>query len=515
MDSGWITDTLILLPLGAAIFIAVAPVPRVVAGVLAFAVSLVEIAFWGGALTAFDYGAGKPSVQLQEQTTWFGELGISYHVGFTGFAIWVAGMSVVVMAAAIGYAVWVGREHARAYFASMLLLTSALVGVFAAQDYLLFYVFWEAMLIPLYVLVGVWGGPGRLRATLMFFIYTMAGSLLMLASIIVLGISTGSFDMTAPTAYSSSNWIFLGFVAAFVVKAPIFPFHGWLPDAYREAPAEVAGVLSGAVSKAAAYGFLYIAILHFPKPAHDFRTPILVLAAIGLIYGSLLAFRAPDFRGVVAYSSLAQIGLITIGLFATDLAGFNGAVLQMVNHGLISAAMFMLAGLVELRTGTGRFDRLGGMARGRPALATLLMTFGVIALAVPGSSNFAGEFLILTGVFTTGWGWSVVGAVAIVLAAMYMLRLISAVLHQARGSAVPDTARDLRLPELALLVPLVALLIFLSAWPAAVTDHTFGQTGSTPAVKQQLVAAPARGWTAYAPYNVVRSQTAVGHGDKK
>jgi NADH-quinone oxidoreductase subunit M len=384
------------------------------------------------------------------------------------------------MTAAIAYATWVRRERARAYFASMLLLTSALVGVFAAQDYLLFYVFWEAMLIPLYVLVGVWGGAGRLRATLMFFIYTMVGSLLMLASIIVLGISHGSFDMTASTAFSNSDWIFLGFVAAFVVKAPVFPFHGWLPDTYREAPAEVAGVLSGVVSKAAAYGFLYVAIVHFPKPTSDFRTPILVLSAIGLIYGSLLAFRAPDMRGVVAYSSLAQMGLITIGLFATNIAGFNGAVLQMVNHGLISVALFMLAGLLELRTGTNRFDRLGGMARGRPALATVLMTLGIIALAVPGSGAFAGEFLILTGVFTSGWGWSVVGAVAIVLAAMYMLRLISAVLHRSKGAAVEPRARDLRLPELGFLVPLVACLIFLSAWPAAITDHTFGQTSTTP-----------------------------------
>jgi NADH-quinone oxidoreductase subunit M len=483
MANGWLTDTLILLPLGGAIFIAISPLPRLAAGLVALAVSLVEIAFWGGALSAFDYKIGAGNVQLQDTTTWFGDLGISYHVGFTGFAVWLVGLSAVGMTAAIAYAVWVGRQHARAYFASMLLLTTGLVGVFAAQDYLVFYVFWEAMLIPLYVLVGVWGGPGRLRATLMFFIYTMAGSLLMLASIIVLGVSQGSFDMVT-AGYSNSDWIFLGFVAAFVVKAPIFPFHGWLPETYREAPAEISGVLSGLVSKAAAYGFLYIAVLHFPRPTHDFRTPILVLAAIGLVYGSVLAFRAPDFRGVVAYSSLAQMGLITLGLFATNIAGFNGAVLQMVNHGLISLALFMLAGLVELRAGTGRFERLGGMAKGRPVLATVLMTVGVISLAVPGSSAFAGEFMILTGVFKSGWGWSVVGAIAIVLAAMYMLRLISAVLHQSRGSAVSDSARDLRLPELAFLTPLVVLLIFFSAWPAAITDHTFGQTGQTPGLER-------------------------------
>src|SRR5438093_9467504 len=198
------------------------------------------------------------------------------------------------------------------------------------------------MLIPLYVLVGVWGGPNRVSATLKFVIYTMAGSLLMLASIVVLGLSQGTFDLV-DSGTSSSNWIFLGFVAAFVVKAPLFPFHGWLPDAYRESSPEVAAVLSGVISKAAAYGFLRIAIGKFPGPAHDFRTPILVLSAIGLVYGSLLAFRAPDIRGVIAYSSLAQLGLIMLGLFAVNDLRLNGAVLQMVNHGLISATLFLLA----------------------------------------------------------------------------------------------------------------------------------------------------------------------------
>src|SRR5262249_54683981 len=233
------------------------------------------------------------------------------------------------LAAAIGYAFWAGREQARAYYGLMLVLTGAIVGVFVAQDLLLFYVFWEAMLIPLYVLVGIWGGAGRLRATLMFFIYTMAGSLLMLAAIIVLGISQGTFDLVN-SGTNDSDWIFLGFVAAFAVKAPLFPFHGWLPDTYRESPPEVAGVLSGIVSKAAAYGFLFIAIAKFPGPAASFRVPILALAAIGIVYGSLLAFRAPDTRGIVAYSSLAQLGLITFGLFATNLACQNCARLPLL-----------------------------------------------------------------------------------------------------------------------------------------------------------------------------------------
>src|SRR5436309_5006799 len=257
-----------------------------------------------------------------------------------------------------------------------------------------------------------------------FVLYTMAGSLLMLASIVFYGLSQHTFDLVQ-IGQSSRQWIFLGFVAALAVKAPLFPFHGWLPDAYREASPEVSAVLSGIVSKAAAYGFLRIAIAKFPGPTHDFRTPLLVLAAAGLVYGSLLAFRAPDVRGVIAYSSLSQMGLITLGLFAANDLGFDGAVLQMVNHGLISATLFLLAGAIERRTATGEFLLLGGMARGRPALATLLMTTGVIALAVPGSGAFAGEFLVLAGVFQQHWLYAVVGAVAMVLAAMYVLRLIS------------------------------------------------------------------------------------------
>ena len=472
----WVTTALIALPAAGALALWLLPWPRVAAGVVALVVSLVEVGLWIAALADFDFAEASSRPQYDEQATWFGDLGISYHVGFLGIGLWLAGLAVVVQAAAIAYAMRAGRERPRAYFGLMLFLTGAIVGVFCAQDLLLFYVFWEAMLIPLYLLVGVWGGEGRQRATILFVIYTMAGSLLMLASIIVFGLSEGTFDIGELRTTGGSTWLFLGFAVAFAVKAPLFPFHGWLPAAYHEAPPEVAGVLSGVVSKAAAYGFLYIAIVLFPGPAADLRVPILALAAIGLVYGSLLAFRATDVRGVIAYSSLAQLGLITLGLFATNLAGWNGALLQMVNHGLLSATLFMLAGLIELRTGTGSFDRLGGMARGRPALATVLMVTGVIALAVPGSTAFAGEFLILTGVFDTGWGWAVVGAIAIVLAAMYMLRLISAVLHERTGSSVATDARDLRLVELAVLVPLVACLLVLSAWPAAVTDHSFGQT---------------------------------------
>ncbi len=466
---GWITTTLILVPLGGALLLWLVPMPRVWIAPTAMLVSLFEIGFWIEAVARFDFDRG--GLQEASKLTWFKDLGVAYHVGmFEGFSLWLVGLTTVVMAAAVAYGMWAGRDNPRAYYGLMLFLTGAIVGVFTAQDLLLFYVFWEAMLIPLYVLIGVWGGPRRLQATIKFVIYTMVGSLLMLAAVIVYGLQAGTFSMVSGGT-NASDWIFLGFAAAFIVKAPLFPFHGWLPDAYRESPAEVSAVLSGVVSKAAAFGFLRICFSLFPVGVHDFRTPILVLAAIGLAYGSLLAFRAPDIRGVVAYSSLAQLGLIMLGLFATNDLGIDGAVLQMVNHGLISAVLFMLAGAIERRAATGQFDLLGGFARGRPALATVLMTTGIIALAVPGSTAFAGEFAILAGVFRQGWLYAVVGAAAIVLAAMYMLRLISAVLHERPGPSATEAALDLRPGELAILTPLVALLLFLSAWPAAISDR--------------------------------------------
>ena len=464
------TTLLIVVPLAAALVVWVLPLNDISAGALALLAALAEIGIWIQLLVRFDFGAG--GLQFSDRWSWFSDLDVSYHVGVYGFSVWLIGLTVVVMAAAIAYAFWAGRERVRAYMGLMLFLTGAIVGVFAAQDLLLFYAFFEAMLIPLYVLVGVWGGPGRMGATLKFVIYTMAGSLPMLAAVIVYGLSENTFDLVK-IGTSSSQWIFLGFVAAFAIKAPLFPLHGWLPDAYRESSPEIAAVLSGVVSKAAAYGFLRIAIAKFPGPTQDFRALLVAVAAVGLVYGSLLAFRAPDLRGVIAYSSLAQMGLITMGVFAVNDLGLDGSVLQMVNHGLISTTLFLLAGMVERRTLTGELSRLGGMARGRPALATMLMTTGIIGLAVPLSSAFAGEFLILAGIFRRGWGWAVVGAVAIVLAAMYMLRLISAALHREVGPAVSDAALDLRPAELGVTVPLVACLLALSVWPAAITQHSF------------------------------------------
>jgi NADH-quinone oxidoreductase subunit M len=483
MTAADFTSILIWLPIGAAIVVWILPLSRYATGSLALLVSLVEVGLWIEQAARFDFSTH--GLQFSQQATWIKDLGVSYHVGEYGFSLWLVGLTVVAMAACIGYGFWIGRDRPRAYFGLMLLLTGSTVGVFVAQDLLLFYAFFEAMLIPLYILIGVWGGPGRLGATVKFLIYTMAGSLFMLAAIVAYGLNAGTFDLTQIPP-SISRWIFLGFMLAFVIKAPLFPFHGWLPDAYREAPAEVTAVLSGVIAKAGTYGMLRIAIPKFPDPTSYYRTTFLTLGALALVYGSVLAFRAPTMRGVVAYSSFAQSGLIVIGLFAGTSLGFDGAVLQMVAHGLVSTALFLIAGAVERRTTTDQFALLGGMAKGRPALATLLMTLGVISLAVPGSAAFAGEFLILAGAFQRAWWWAAIGAGAIVLAAMYMLRLISAVLHEARGSTVADEALDLRPGELALVVPLVGALLVLSFWPAGISHHSFAGDNPTQQVRTQF-----------------------------
>jgi NADH-quinone oxidoreductase subunit M len=465
-----LTTLLIVVPLAAALLVWVLPLSRESTGGLALMAALAEVGLWIGGARNFEFGSDAQ--QFSTSREWFSELGISYAVGLYGFQYWLVGLAAVVGAAAIGYGIWAGRERARAYFGLMLFLVGALVGVFAAQDLILFYVFFEAMLIPIYVLVGVWGGPDRVKATITFVLYTMAGSLLMLAAIIAFGITQGTF-LLSEIGTSSNDWVFLGFLAAFAVKAPLLPFHGWLRAAYTEAPPEVAAILSGVVSKAAVFGLVWIVLPHFPEPVEDFRELVLVLAAATLVYGSVLAFRQPDVRGVIAYSSMGQMGLIVLGIFAVNDLGLDGAVLHSVNHGLVSAGLFLLAAMVETRSGTGVFAQLGGMAKGRPMLATLVMVLGMFALAVPGSANFAGEFAILAGVFARGWGYAAIGAAAIVLAALYALRLISAILHERRGSAVREDAGDLVSGELALVVPLLAILAVLSAWPAAISERSF------------------------------------------
>lgn len=425
---------LVLLPAIGALVVLLLPLGRQLAGQLAFLVALATAGAVAGMAYRFDTDAG---FQFGTNKTWIDEVGIRLHVAVDGLSLAMIAVTALVSVCAVGYAIWEGRGRTRAYFALLLLLEAALLLLFVARDLIVFYVGFEAMLVPLYFLVGVYGGEGRRRATLQFVLYTAVGTLLMLVGFVALGVGGDqpTFDLEE-LGTSGSGWIFLTLVLAFAIKSPLFPFHGWVPGAYRSAPPEVAALLSGVASKAGAYGFLRLVLPLFPQPVAEHRNWLIGASLIGLGYGSLIAFRQTDSRGVIAYSSIGQMGLIGLGIFVLNDQGAAGAAFQMVNHALLSAALFLIAGWVAWRTGADPFSRLGGLARGRPVLATICLVVGVAALAVPGSSTFASEFLILLGAFADSWWVGTLASIAIVLAAMYMLRWISAILHDAEGSAV-------------------------------------------------------------------------------
>ncbi len=473
------TTILIFLPLCAAVLVGMLPLARRAAEGLALLAALAELALAAVALLRFD--SGQPGLQFVQDRVWIHDFvfgaDVRYHVGMDGLSLFMVLLTAVGVMSAVSTAMWAGRRRPRAYLALLLWLEAALVLLFTAQDLVLFYVGWEVMMIPLYVLMGVWGGPGRRRATIQFVVYTLIGSLLMMVAIATLGVQAGSFDPAHGLGPRDSAWLFLAMAAAFCIKAPMFPLHGWLPAAYRESTAEVTALLSGVVSKAGAYGLLRFAVPLFPATAYDWRWLFLGLGLAGLFYGAILAFRQPDARGVVAYSSLSQMNLIVIGVFALQPGGvFNpdartGAIFQMVNHGVVSLAAFLLIGLIELRCGTDAFRYLGGLANRRPIMSTVLLIAALFALAVPGSSVFVSELYVLLGAFREQAVFGAAAAIGIVLAAMYMLRWYSALAHGPDGENVSEQTPDLRPGELGIALPLILILLVLSAYPFGVMER--------------------------------------------
>jgi len=468
-----VTVALILIPLAAALIVAVLPLPRRSTEALALGAALAELALGVVALIRFDTTKG---VQFATDRLWFGDLvskaDARFSFGISGLSLFMVLLTALGVFSAIATAAWIGRARPRAYFSLLLMLEGALVLLFTARDLVLFYTGWEAMMIPLYVLIGVWGGRERRRATFTFFVYTLVGSLLMLVGVAWVGITQGTFELDAlQNAGITDAGPFFLFAAAFCIKAPIFPLHGWLPLTYRESPIEVTALLSGVISKAGAYGLLAWALPLFKPVAEDYQWWFAGLALAGLVYGSLVAFRAPDARGVIAYSSLGQMNLIVIGIFALNADGFTGATFQMVNHGVASLAAFLLIGLVELRTGTDLFRWLGGLANRRAALSTVFLFATMFALAVPGSSTFVSELYILLGAFRFEPWLGAAAATGIVLAAMYMLRWYSGIAHETEGERVDPATPDLRPYELGIAVPLVLVLLAMSAWPSGVMER--------------------------------------------
>jgi NADH-quinone oxidoreductase subunit M len=423
---------------------------------------------------------------FNEKLTWISALGINYSLGVDGISLLLVVLTTLLAVVCIASSFRI-EQKVKNYMAFMLLLESGIIGVFLSTNLFLFYIFWEVMLIPAYFLVGSWGGERRIYAAFKFVLYTSVGSLLMLAGIIALGyyhqvangghytlelsdLLTGKLDPTVQI------WLLLAFAAAFSVKIPFVPFHSWLPDTYTEAPTPVTAMLAGAMSKTGAYGFLRFCIPLFPQAIQTLAPLFSTLAVIGILYCAGLALVQNDMKRLLGYSSISHLGVIMLGMFAFNRQGVDGSVLQMVNHGITTAALFLIAGAIEARAGTRRISDFGGLAIRVPVLATVMLIAALSSLGLPGLNSFAGEFLSLLGAFRSSAVFGTLGTIVIVPAAWYLIRFFQGVMEgplQTQGpvaaSVRKGTLSDMSLGEFLPLLPLLILIFYIGVQPLPLT----------------------------------------------
>ena len=443
----------------------------------ALGAALATFAVSVGMAGAFD--ASRAGLQLVERATWVESLNFQYLLGVDGISLFMVLLTTFLMPLAI-LASWKVTDRVPSFMASLLLLETAMVGAFLATDLLLFFVFFEAMLFPMYLLIGVWGYENRVYAAVKFFLYTLAGSALLLAAILFLYFRSGSelgqatFDLQAlaqldlPTV--TARWLFLAFFLAFAVKVPLFPLHTWLPDAHTEAPTAGSVILAGVLLKIGAYGLIRFNLGLFPEASAYFRTMVLVLAVIGILYGAIVAMIQRDVKRLVAYSSVAHLGFVVLGIFAGTAQAMSGGVIQMVNHVLSTGALFLLVGMLYERTHTRDLDRLGGLANRMPLFAGFFLVTALSSLALPGLNGFVGEFLILAGAFFSHRPFAILGAAGIVLAAIYLLWAYQRAMH---GEVREEHAgiRDLSVREVLVLVPLAAAIVGIGVYPKPLLER--------------------------------------------
>jgi NADH-quinone oxidoreductase subunit M len=447
---------------------------RAVARWTAIAGAALALAYAIVAVVRFKSGAG---LQFVTDETWISTLGVHWKLGIDGLNLFLVLLTTVLFTAStVWAALGVATERTERpglFFFWLGLAHSAVLGALLAQDLLLFVLFFDLMLVPFLFLTGIFGGPDRVRAIVKLFIYTLVGSLLMLSAAVATAVLTSgdqhlSFvfsDIAArgPLSGGSQDWIFLFFAAAFLVKMPAFPLHGWMPDGYLNMPLPVLAVFSGVLSKVAAYGFLRICLPLFPHATVHFQTLMLLVALASILYGSAMAFTTTNTRLVLGFSSVAQLGFITLGIFSLRPEGAQGALLQAVNHGLVVAPAFLIVGLLAARAGSEDLRAMGGVAFRAPVLAALFLIVALATLAMPGSSNFAGEFLILLGAFRAKIVIAIVAFTGVAMASVYMLRMFIRAMHNRTGPTVES--RELRLADGLVLVPLVLAVLALALYP--------------------------------------------------
>jgi NADH-quinone oxidoreductase subunit M len=451
--------------------------PRGIAPVIALLGTLVALGYAVILLVDFDSAAG--GLQYVTDDAWIDELGIRYSLGVDGLNLWLVALTTLLFAASALWIVLRRPDRAQLFSLHFGIAETAVLGAFLAQDLALFVLFFDLMLIPFYFLLGQWGGPERVQAAVKMVIYTLVGSLLMLAGAVAVAVLSGEGAPNFSLAFLRENLLsdgtqkllFVAFGLAFLIKMPAFPFHGWMPDAYRNMPLPVLAVFSGVVSKVAAYGFLRIALPLFPAAAEDWQLIMLILAICSILYGSIQAFTQTNLRLILGYSSVAQLGFIVLGIFAFDDAarGAQGALLQAVNHGLVVAPLFLIVVLLAARAGGSEDIRdMGGIAVRAPVLAGLFMIVTLATLAMPGSANFVGEFFILLGVFESELAVAIVASTGVILASVYALRMYIRSMHNRQGPAV--TSIDLSLRDAVVIVPLVLAIIAFAVFPQRALD---------------------------------------------
>lgn len=436
------------------------------------------------------FAVGQIGLQGNEAiSNWIPGFGVSYTVGVDGISVFLVGLTTLMTAVAIGASLWSITSREKEYMALMLLLETGVLGVFLSTNLFLFYVFWEVMLIPAYFLIGGWGGPRRVYAAMKFVLYTAVGSLLMLVGIISFGVlhqvntrhGIFTLDITqlAKTPLSGSEGIllFLAFFAAFAVKVGLVPLHSWLPDAYCEAPTPVTMMLSSVMTKTAAYGFLRFCIGLLPDATHTLVPLMEILAVISILYGALQALVQTDVKRLIAYSSISHLGIVILGIFALNSQGVEGGILQMVNHGITTGALFLIASFLEARTATRKLEDYGGQARRWPLLAVVFLIAALSSLGLPGLNSFAGEFLALLGAFHANVVYGILGTLVVIPAAWYLLRFFQGVMHGPEPTQGPVAAAtrkglalDLEQREFAVLLPLLLLIFYLGFVPGQLTS---------------------------------------------
>jgi NADH-quinone oxidoreductase subunit M len=472
---GQILQWLIFLPLLGAVLIGLLPA-RAQSGAR-------SVALWASSLTfiisiylwfQFEPAAG---IQFETEVDWIPSLGVAYHVGVDGISVLLVLLTTLLCPLAIASSFSSITRRVRGFYASMLVLEAAMIGVFVAFDLILFYLFWEAMLVPMYFLIGIWGGERRRYATIKFVLFTMFGSLLMLVAIVYLGVvnfqQTGfwNFDWAVLSGlrigFPAQIWLFAAFGLAFAIKLPLFPFHTWLPDAHVEAPTAGSVILAGVLLKMGVYGFFRFALPWFPEAFVLFVPWLAVLAIIGILYGALVAMVQKDVKSLVAFSSVAHLGFVMLGLCTLNVQGLSGSLLQSLNHGVTTGMLFLLVGMVYERRHTRLISEFGGLFKVMPIWATCLFLATLGSIGLPGTNGFVGEFLILLGTLKVNVTYAAFATAGIVLAAVYMLWMMQRVVLGKVTNKENEGLSDLNGRERWVLYPLIILIFWIGVYPGA------------------------------------------------